>query len=110
MKKRLIFAATVLAVCFYIQAAAAAEQSAKADSGEKLFTQQCAVCHPQGGNIINPQKTLSKKTLSANSIKTEEDIIKIMRKGAPGMTKFDIATISDENAKLIAGYVLKTFK
>jgi len=110
MKKRLIVAAMVLVVCFYIQVAAAGEQSAKAHPGEKLFTQQCAVCHPQGGNIINPQKNLSKKFLNANTIMTEEDIIKIMRKGAPGMSKFDTATISDEDAKLIAGYILKTFK
>jgi cytochrome c6 len=110
MKKMSITAVTVLAACSLVSAASAGEQSAKAHPGEKLFTQQCAVCHPQGGNIINPQKTLSNKILSANSIKTEEDIIKIMRKGAPGMSKFDTATISDEDAKLIAGYILKTFK
>jgi cytochrome c6 len=110
MKKMSMTAVTVLAVCSLVSAAPAGEQSAKAHPGEKLFTQQCAVCHPQGGNIINPQKTLSNKILSANNIKTEEDIIKIMRKGAPGMTKFDTAAISDEDAKLIAGYILKTFK
>jgi cytochrome c6 len=110
MKKSLIIAVTVLAVCLQISAASAGEPVATAHPGEKLFTQQCAVCHPQGGNIINPQKTLSKKILAANTIKTEEDIIKIMRKGAPGMSKFDTAAISDEDAKLIAGYILKTFK
>ena len=78
--------------------------------GEKLFTQQCAVCHPQGGNIINPRKTLSKKILAANNIKTEADIIKIMRNGAAGMTKFDATAISDEDAKMIARYILGTFK
>ena len=110
MKKNLIITVTLFAACSFMSAASAAEPAATANAGEKLFTQQCAVCHPQGGNIINPQKTLSNKILSANSIKTEEDIIKIMRKGAPGMTKFDTAAISDEDAKFIAGYILKTFK
>lgn len=110
MKKSLIIAITVLAVCSLVSAALAVEPAAKAHPGEKLFTQRCAVCHPQGGNIINPQKTLSKKILAANTIKTEQDIIKVIRNGAPGMTKFDTATISDEDAKLIAGYILKTFK
>jgi cytochrome c6 len=110
MKKNFIIAGTVLAVCLQISAASAGEPAATAHPGEKLFTQQCAVCHPQGGNIINPQKTLSKKILAANNIKTEQDIIKVIRNGAPGMTKFDTAAISDEDAKLIAGYILKTFK
>jgi len=110
MKKSLIIAVAVLVVCLQISAASAVEQSAKAQPGEKLFTQQCAACHPQGGNIINPQKSLSKKILAANTIKTEEDIIKIMRNGAPGMTKFDANAITDADAKMIARYILSTFK
>jgi cytochrome c6 len=110
MKKILIIAVVVLAVCLHIPAAPAGEQSAKDDPGEKLFTQQCAVCHPQGGNIINPRKTLSKKILAANNIKTEEDIIKVIRNGAAGMTKFDAAAITDADAKMIARYILNTFK
>ena len=110
MKKNSIISVTVLAVCSLISAASAGEPAATANAGEKLFTQQCAVCHPQGGNIINPQKTLSKKILAANNIKTEADIIKIMRNGAAGMTKFDATAISDEDAKMIAGYILSTFK
>jgi len=110
MKKSLIITVSIFTACSFMSAASAGEPAATANAGEKLFTQQCAVCHPQGGNIINPRKTLSKKILAANNIKTEADIIKIMRNGAPGMSKFDTAAISDEDAKLIAGYILKTFK
>jgi cytochrome c6 len=110
MKKSLIITVSIFTACSFMSAASAGEPAATANAGEKLFTQQCAVCHPQGGNIINPRKTLSKKILAANNIKTEADIIKIMRNAAAGMTKFDAAAIADEDAKMIARYIMGTFK
>ena len=79
-------------------------------SGEALFKQHCAVCHVDGGNIINPKKTLHKADRDANAIKSADAIIKIMRNPGPGMTKFDEKTIPGSEAKLIADYILKTFK
>jgi len=78
-------------------------------AGEALFKQNCAVCHVNGGNIINPQKPLHKKEREANGVKTAADIIKRMRNPGPGMTKFDKKTISDKEAHEIAEYILKTF-
>jgi len=80
-----------------------------AKSGEVLFKEHCDVCHQDGGNIVNPKKTLHKKDLQANNIKTEADIIKLMRNPGPGMPKFDEKTLSDHDAKAIAKYMLKTF-
>ena len=68
-----------------------------------------AVCHPDGGNIVNPQKTLHKKDREANGVKTTSDIVNKMRNPGPGMTQFDGKTISDKDAAAIAGYILKTF-
>jgi len=78
-------------------------------SGEALFKQHCAVCHVNGGNIINPQKTLSKKDRMANNVKSAEDILKKVRNPGPGMTQFDKKTLSDKDARKIAEYILKTF-
>ena len=84
--------------------------AASADSkGEALFKANCAVCHPDGGNVVNPAKTLHKKDRDANNVKTAKDIIGRMRKPGPGMTQFDQKTISDKDAKEIAEYILKTF-
>lgn len=83
--------------------------SADEKRGEALFKQHCAVCHPDGGNVINPKKTLHKKDMSANKIKTAKDIIRIMRNPGPGMLKFDEATIPNDEARKIAEYVLKTY-
>jgi len=87
--------------------------------GESLFKEHCSVCHPDGGNVINPLKTLHKKDLNANNIKTAEDVVKKMRNPGPvpthpqewgGMKIFDRKKISDEKAIQIAEYILKTFQ
>ncbi len=86
-----------------------AKEDAKKDTGESLFRENFSPCHPDGGNVINPQKTLHKKEREANNIRKPADIVSKMRNPGPGMTKFDKKTIPDKNAKAIAGYILKTF-
>ena len=81
-----------------------------AKSGEALFKEHCAVCHADGGNIINTQKTLHSKALAASKITTPEDIVNILRNPGKGMPKFDETTIPAKDATAIAEYVLKTFK
>jgi cytochrome c6 len=85
-------------------------EAAAVSPGEQAFVKNCAVCHPNGGNIINPAKTLHKKFLASNGIRKPADIVGKMRNPGPGMTQFDEKTIPDETAKAIAEYVLKTFK
>jgi cytochrome c6 len=106
-----IFMISVLAisVCFF-GLALFAEGASTGKSGGELFKENCAVCHPNGGNIINPQKPLQKKEREANGVKNAKDIVGKMRNPGPGMTKFDEKMISDSDAKKIAEYILKTFK
>lgn len=81
-----------------------------AKTGEALFKQHCASCHPDGGNIIKPEYTLQAKSLAAHKISTPGDIVKIMRNPESGMTKFDEATIPEKDATEIALYIQNTFK
>jgi cytochrome c6 len=106
--KKLVPAAIIFLVGFVVLSGGAA--SAAGQPGETMFQQHCAACHPAGGNIITPQKTLKKKDMEANKIKTAEDVVKTMRNPGPGMTKFDAKTISDKDARQIAEYIMKTFK
>jgi len=80
------------------------------NSGEAAFKEHCAVCHPEGDNVVTPEKTLHKKDLGANGISKPADIIKKMRNPGPGMTTFDKKAVSDKEARAIAEYILKTFK
>ncbi len=106
MMKRALMAAITAVV--FVSFAGVSYSAGK--SGEELFKQHCAVCHPDGGNIINPEFTLHKEDLREHKITKAGDIVKKMRHPGPGMTQFDKATISDNDAKKIAEYVLKTFK
>lgn len=79
-------------------------------SGEALFKQFCSSCHPDGGNVSDPKKSLHGAALRKNSITTADDIVRIMRNPGARMLRFDAATISDRDAHIIADYVLKTFR
>ena len=107
--KRMCALSTVLMAVFALGSSVIAKEGGK-KSGEALFKEYCYACHPEGGNIINPSKTLNKKDREANNIKKSEDIVRIMRNPGPGMPKFDDKTIPDKDAKEIAEYILKTFK
>ena len=108
MKKMIVLLVSVLTV--FCAGAVASAEKASQDRGETKFKEHCALCHPDGGNVINPKKTLHNADREANNIKTASDIINIMRKPGPGMTAFDEKTISDDEAKEMAKYIFKTFK
>lgn len=97
MKKNILMATVVLSVGMMSAAAFAAE------TGETIFKAKCASCHPDGGNIMKPKATLK-------GLKDTKKIITQVRKGGSGMPAFDAKAISDADAKLLAGYIVKTFK
>jgi cytochrome c6 len=79
-------------------------------AGADIFKAKCAACHPDGGNIMKKDKTLRKKDLEANKLKTVKDLVTYMRAPGPGMTRFDAKGLPDKEAKEVAEYILKTFK
>lgn len=97
-----------IALCLSV-AYAAAGSTKDTKAGQELFMKHCSSCHPDGGNIINPEKTLHKKDRMTNNIKSAQDIIGKMRNPGSGMLQFDKKTLSDKDAKEIAEYILKTF-
>ncbi|MEI6206440.1 MAG: c-type cytochrome [Desulfuromonadales bacterium] len=88
----------------------ASSQNGKTQTGEELFRQFCSNCHPDGGNVSDPNRSLHGSVLKANYITKPDDIVKIMRKPMSRMIRFDPGTISDKDARTIAQYVLDTFR
>ncbi|MDR3580812.1 MAG: c-type cytochrome [Oryzomonas sp.] len=78
--------------------------------GEELFKQYCAACHPDGGNVSDPERSLHGSALRSHHITRARDIVRIMRTPISRMIGFDAATLSDKDATAIADYVLYTFK
>jgi cytochrome c6 len=97
--KKISAVVTLMALAAFVATAVAAEPA----KGEAIFKEKCAACHPDGGNIINPKETLK-------GLKDEKFILKKIRTGGNGMTKFDAKAVSDADAKAVAHYIIKTFK
>jgi len=100
----------VVSVGLALPAAGPNAAEKKDSAGANLFQQNCAACHPGGGNIIKPALSLHKKDMDAHGVKTVDDIIGKMRNPGPGMTRFEAKTLSDKDAKEIASYILQAFK
>jgi len=118
MKKILVLCLMVFSA-FLLISNAPAKEIVTDSSGESLFLKNCAQCHPEGGNIMNKQKTLHRKDLDANNIRTAEDIVKKVRNPGPapthpatwsGMKKFDERELSTDDALKIGDYILKKFQ
>ncbi|MBK5275496.1 MAG: c-type cytochrome [Desulfuromonadales bacterium] len=109
MKQHLKLVVGVMIVSGAVILAASPGQAAQS-MGEIKFKEHCTACHADGGNIIKPDKTLSRKDREKHGVKNANDIIKLMRKPGEGMTTFDKKTITDNDAKAIAEYIIKTFK
>lgn len=107
MKKSLKLTVSLLTLTLLAFPAFAKE---KKIDGKKEFEEHCASCHKDGGNIVNPAKTLKKADLAANGVKKWQDIVGKMRNPGPGMNTFDKKEVSDKEARAIAEYILKTFK
>jgi cytochrome c6 len=102
-------ASIFLLVTFACSGGSTSKTEKESSKGEELFKFNCTVCHPNGENVINKDKTLHKADLDKNGIKAPDDIVHLMRNPGPGMRKFDENTISDKDAHEIAEYVLKAF-
>ncbi len=107
--KRIIAVFMMIALVVLVVSSHKVSGQQATQSGEELFKQKCAMCHPDGKNIINSEKTLDKNILESNNINTPEDIVKKMRNPGPGMTEFHETDIPNKDAHSIAEYILKTF-
>jgi cytochrome c6 len=110
MKRTLMTTLILLTVCLSASAGFCDTKKGEKVDGKKEFNEHCAVCHANGGNIVNAQKPLNMKSLKANGVKSAKDIIAKIRKPGPGMTRFDEKTISSKEATAIAEYIMKTFR
>jgi cytochrome c6 len=107
MKSILVVSVLMVSLCLF---GAAVFIHAAGKSGQELFKERCAACHPDGGNILTPAYTLHKKNREAIGVKTAADIVEKMRHPGPGMPRFDETMIPDKDATAIAEYILKTFQ
>jgi cytochrome c6 len=76
------------------------------ENGERLFFNNCNVCHKNGNNLIIPEKNLKKQTLETNGMYNVEAIIYQITNGKNAMPAFG-GRLNDLEIQKIAEYVLK---
>ena len=76
------------------------------EKGEKIFLNNCAVCHAGGNNIIIPEKNLKKETLEANGMTTKSAIAYQVLNGKNGMPAFG-GRLKENEIEAVAIYVLE---
>jgi uncharacterized membrane protein len=81
-------------------------------AGEALFKENCSSCHPQGGNIIDPNLPLKQ----ARQLADFETFVAFTRKptmpdGSPGiMPPFPSAKLSEQQGKQLYQYITKVLE
>ncbi len=108
MKKSITVAAALVFAGICAASVLAAPKNGR--SAAELFKEHCSTCHPEGGNIINPGKTLRKEHRDAHNISSRADIVEKMRHPGKGMTSWSSATLPDDEAEAIADYIIRTFR
>ncbi len=69
------------------------------------FNKYCSSCHSNGGNLMNPKKTLSKKDLANNGVDNIGSISTLVTNGKPPMPAFG-KSLSNEEIANVAKYVM----
>jgi len=75
------------------------------ESGEKLFEKNCNICHPNGRNIIIPEKNLMKENLDANGMNSISAITYQVINGKNGMPAFG-DRLREKEIEQISNYIL----
>ena len=74
------------------------------ESGASLFQNNCASCHPKGGNIIRRGRTLKIKALTKRGLDSSEAIAQVAREGIGQMSGYAEA-LGDGGDVIVAEWV-----
>ncbi|MEE9412879.1 MAG: c-type cytochrome [Methylococcales bacterium] len=78
-------------------------------SANEVFDKYCSSCHKNGGNIMNPEKTLSQDHLTKNGKDNIGSISTLVAAGKAPMPAFG-KQLSDEEIAAVAKYVIDQAK
>ena len=81
-------------------------EKGKGKTGQEEFQANCAVCHPEGGNVIKPDKPLK----GSDKLKDFKIFQAWIRNPVPPMTAFTTVQISEQQARAIYDYILTASK
>jgi len=96
VNKRLILALSIACLLMIAGSAGANE----------VFDQNCAACHKDGGNIMNPNKTLSKESLEQSGMNSVDAVKQRVSEGKAPMPAFK-GTLTDAQIDEVSAFVIE---
>ena len=90
-----------MTTCFFAVTAVAEED------GKAIFMRNCSACHMQGGNIMAPDKTLTKEHLEKHGRYTKEAIYQLLKEGVKGTAMMSFERLGEEKLKAVTNYVME---
>ena len=78
-----------------------------AEDGKAVFDRNCSRCHMQGGNMMAPDKTLSKKDLKKHGKYSEEAIYQLLREGVKGTAMMSFEHLGEDKLRAVTSYVME---
>ena len=104
LQKLLIFVLTILMVLTITSNSPV--WAVDTNNGAKIFSVQCAGCHPNGSNIIRRGKNLKLKTLKRNKVNSLDAIASLVTNGKNNMSAYN-DRLSPEEIQEVSAYVLE---
>jgi cytochrome c6 len=105
--KRIAFVLSVAAICVALLSIAGfAQVTAKSKIGEEEFKKNCASCHPNGGNVIEPEDTIK----GSPKLRDFETFLSWIRKPVQPMPTFSPSQLSEEQARQLYDYIVEATK
>jgi cytochrome c6 len=83
-----------------------AQEPAKGRSGEAIYKESCASCHPKGGNVIKPKDILK----GSKRMKDAKVFLAWLRKPVQPMPPYPASKISDGEAEALYAYIVEQLK
>ena len=84
---------------------------AEGRTGAQVFSQKCAACHANGGNVLNGAKTLKTDALAKYGYDDLDKVIEIVTKGKAPMPSYGIKSkklgLDPDEIEAVATYVLE---
>ncbi|WP_392532679.1 cytochrome c6 PetJ [Nostoc sp. C117] len=75
-------------------------------NGEQIFSNYCAGCHMNGGNIVRRGKNLQKQALNKYGMNSIEAVISIVTNGKSNMSAYK-DRLSEQQIQHVATYVIE---
>ena len=77
------------------------------EDGKAIFERNCSACHMQGGNMMAPDKTLSKEHLEKHGRYSVDAVYQLLKEGVKGTAMMSFERLGEDKLRAVTDYVME---